>query len=370
MGEAKDDTEARRARLSVVITSYNYERYVGEAIESLLAQPDSIEIIVVDDCSTDGSRHVIGRYADRVAPVFQERNQGHGGGFNAGFARAGGDLVMFLDADDFLLPGASRIILDNYDPGVAIYHYRMRYADVAGRLSGLFPAPETPLADGDISAQLRAKGRYNGTITSGLVFSASALRNVMPMDAQAYRQGADGYLSCTAPLYGRSFASEAAISGYRLHDAQHSRFQRAYAKRARWRISHDQARYAAIREHSEKLGLPTAELFGDQDALNVRERLVSIVFEPDKHPIAEETAPSLIRTARRLAAGSGGGARRLAVWSWWTLLEAAPGPARRALLAQQIDPAARPSWLRAAAKLRRRLMGRTSATPQRRVSRA
>ena len=69
---------------SIVITNYNYERYLAEAIESALAQRwADIEVVVVDDGSSDGSRGVIERFGDRVIAVFKE-NGGQGSAFNAG----------------------------------------------------------------------------------------------------------------------------------------------------------------------------------------------------------------------------------------------------------------------------------------------
>jgi glycosyltransferase involved in cell wall biosynthesis len=91
--------------VSVVIPCYNAERWIGEAIESCLAQshaPD--EVIVVDDGSTDDSSVIIARYASRVRHVRQD-NAGAPRARNAGFALSRGEFIQFLDADDFLLPG-------------------------------------------------------------------------------------------------------------------------------------------------------------------------------------------------------------------------------------------------------------------------
>ena len=103
-------TQTARPRLSVVITCYNYAAFVADAIHSVLDQNQNVEIVVVDDCSTDTSREVISSFGDRITAVFQEVNQGHGAGFNKGFESTASDseLIMFLDADDFLLPGLCR----------------------------------------------------------------------------------------------------------------------------------------------------------------------------------------------------------------------------------------------------------------------
>src|SRR3990167_641422 len=204
-----------KTRLSVIVTNYNYARYLPHAIDSVLAQDADVDLIVVDDASTDESRSIIRSYgAGRVRPIFLERNMGQGGGFNAGYAAARGDLVLFLDADDFMLPGAASRIIQNRERGTSLYLYLMRYADEHGSLSSIHPG--RGFSSGDISELLRTNGRYNGTITSGMVFSRRRTQPIMPMETAGFRQGADGYLATLAPLYGRVKAHSQVISAYRL----------------------------------------------------------------------------------------------------------------------------------------------------------
>ena len=88
--------------VSIVVVNYNYGRFLDEAIESALAQThDRVEVIVVDDGSTDESRALIDRYGDRVVAVLKE-NGGQASALNAGFEDVSGDVVIFLDADDVL----------------------------------------------------------------------------------------------------------------------------------------------------------------------------------------------------------------------------------------------------------------------------
>src|SRR5437870_3455674 len=92
--------------VSVIITNYNYARFLRDAIESALNQThQNTEVIVVDDGSTDESRAIIVSYNGRVQPVLKN-NGGMGSTYNAGFPMAGGDIVIFLDSDDTLLPTA------------------------------------------------------------------------------------------------------------------------------------------------------------------------------------------------------------------------------------------------------------------------
>ena len=94
-------------RLSVVVDNYNYAPYLREALDSALPQlAPGDELIVVDDGSSDGSREILAGYAEdpRVHLVLQE-NQGQLAAIFNGLARAGGDLCLLLDSDDYFLPG-------------------------------------------------------------------------------------------------------------------------------------------------------------------------------------------------------------------------------------------------------------------------
>ena len=94
-------------RVSVVIPAYNSAGTVWRAIESGLAQQleAALEIIVVDDCSTDETREVLKLYDRRIRTVAMRSNRGVAAARNAGLAVARGEYVAFLDADDEFLPG-------------------------------------------------------------------------------------------------------------------------------------------------------------------------------------------------------------------------------------------------------------------------
>lgn len=90
--------------ISIVIPCFNAEKWVAEAIESCLNQTSQpLEIIVVDDGSTDGSRKILESYSDRIQTIYQA-NGGACVARNAGFRRSRGRFIQFLDADDYLLP--------------------------------------------------------------------------------------------------------------------------------------------------------------------------------------------------------------------------------------------------------------------------
>lgn len=92
-------------RVSVVVPAHNAERYLGEALSSIFAQAvRPLEVIVVDDGSTDGTAEIAAAYEPQVR-VIRQTNRGAGAARNAGIDAASGDLIAFLDADDLWTSG-------------------------------------------------------------------------------------------------------------------------------------------------------------------------------------------------------------------------------------------------------------------------
>jgi glycosyltransferase involved in cell wall biosynthesis len=96
--------------ISVVINNYNYGAFLADAIDSVLNQDlPALEIIVVDDGSTDHSKNILSSYGDKIICLFQE-NLGQSCALNSGVARSKGDIICLLDADDFFLPNKISIL--------------------------------------------------------------------------------------------------------------------------------------------------------------------------------------------------------------------------------------------------------------------
>src|SRR5919199_424046 len=104
--DQKEETSVQEPSVvSVVIPCYNQAHFLGEAIESVLAQSHPhFEIVVVNDGSTDNTSEVATRYPG--VRCIRQDNQGLSAARNSGLARSGGKYVVFLDADDRLLPEA------------------------------------------------------------------------------------------------------------------------------------------------------------------------------------------------------------------------------------------------------------------------
>jgi glycosyltransferase involved in cell wall biosynthesis len=110
--------------VTVIVPTYNYSRYICEAIDSALASslPQSeIEIIVIDDGSTDDTLEKVRAYGDRIQYVFQE-NQGKALATKVGVERARGKYIFNLDADDLFLPEKIEEVVNVFESDEEVTH--------------------------------------------------------------------------------------------------------------------------------------------------------------------------------------------------------------------------------------------------------
>ncbi len=115
-------------RLSVVIPVFNERNTVREVLDAVLAQSEDLEIVVVDDGSTDGSRDVLAEIDDpRIRVIFHERNRGKGAALRTGFESVEGEIVIVQDADLEYDPAEYPNLLAPIESGRADVVYGSRF---------------------------------------------------------------------------------------------------------------------------------------------------------------------------------------------------------------------------------------------------
>lgn len=207
--------------VSVLISNYNYDRYLKQAIDSALNQTyANLEVIVVDDGSTDDSRQVIANYGDRVMPILKQ-NGGQASAFNAGFAVSRGTLLCLLDADDVWQPTKVEQVVKatQADPDAAVIYHRVQNIDQTGHSLGQDWPPYTVIR-GNISRQVsHTGGWWPFPPSTGLSFTRSFLAQVMDIPEQEYRICADAYLADLSPFFGNVVGIDQPLSHFRIHGA-------------------------------------------------------------------------------------------------------------------------------------------------------
>jgi glycosyltransferase involved in cell wall biosynthesis len=214
-------------KVSVIISNYNYARYLPAAISSVLDQTyQDLEIVVIDDGSTDNSREVISQLQqqapDKIIPIFQP-NQGQGAAFNAGFAASSGEVMAFLDADDTWKPDKLQRVVDEFHQhptAIGVMH-SLEKISADGTL--LQTRPMTcPTLNHDLASLIIKTGNvYWFPPTSALTYRRCALEKVLPMDTQQWRICADGCLVFCTAFLGPVITIPDLLGSYRLHGENH-----------------------------------------------------------------------------------------------------------------------------------------------------
>jgi glycosyltransferase involved in cell wall biosynthesis len=204
--------------VSVILANYNYGRFLAQSIDSVLSQSyQNFELIVVDDGSSDNSREIIESYGDRLIAIFQE-NSGQGVAFNAAIARSKGEIICFLDSDDFFYPEKLAKVVSSFQKHpewVQISHAWM----MVNREDSPISRSTKTLSQGDVRKFLLKWGKYKSALTSVLAYRREAIEKVLPIPTKKakYIEWPDAYLIATVPFYGEVGFIDEPLMGYRVH---------------------------------------------------------------------------------------------------------------------------------------------------------
>jgi glycosyltransferase involved in cell wall biosynthesis len=131
-------------RVSIVIPVFNHERFIKECVDSVLSQDyPGLEIIVVDDGSTDGTPEILRNYGERVS-VLRQPNSGAARALNRGFQAARGDWIGWLSSDDLYLPGkiSAQMLTARNRPQAQLLYTDWIKIDAQGRELSRHVSPE------------------------------------------------------------------------------------------------------------------------------------------------------------------------------------------------------------------------------------
>lgn len=205
--------------ISIILCNYNYARFIGKAIKSVLEQThQSWELIIVDDGSKDDSVPVIEAFDDpRIIKVFKE-NGGQASAFNAGFEHVRGEIVCLLDSDDWWKPEKLEKVMAQHlalEGKYSIIQHNLSFWK-EGTAQGLY---KNVLPSGECFAEMKKSGNIDFFVpTTGLSFNRKALDAVMPMPETGFRICADAYLMRTAFVFDQVFSIPEALGFYRVHE--------------------------------------------------------------------------------------------------------------------------------------------------------
>jgi glycosyltransferase involved in cell wall biosynthesis len=280
--------------VSIIINNYNYDRFLVQAIDSALSQTYSqIEVIVVDDGSTDRSREMIESYGDRIIPIFQANGK-QGAAFNSGYAASTGDIILFLDSDDYLYHQAVELVVSAWQPTFAKLHYRLEVVNAEGTPLGTAAPPYShSLAHGELWRTLLEEGTYTGVSTSGNAISRHVLAQIMPIPND-YRTTADDYLSNLVPFYGEVGAIQQPLAAYRIHTTNQWALTTVSGDRFHRFVHHDLQSRNLLAQKADELGLTLPPDFDHRFHGQLWSRMASLRLDPVDHPIPADRPLPLI----------------------------------------------------------------------------
>jgi glycosyltransferase involved in cell wall biosynthesis len=254
--------------VSILISNYNYGRYIGESIQSALDQTyPNIELIVCDDGSTDNSVSVVEQYLrkDPRVRLIRKGNGGQASGFNAAFAASRGEIIALLDSDDRFLPRkVERVVADfqaHPESGFGVHRVIRTSADL--RRQGVWPM-SSPLPCGWYGTRLLQDGGILPFMppTSGLSLHRDVAQRIFPLPVEAPLVSCpDQLITRLAPLLTSVTREDEALSEYRQHGGNNHEQDRVTAASFRRDLDYCEALWGAQKRFLETMDARLSEAF-------------------------------------------------------------------------------------------------------------
>jgi glycosyltransferase involved in cell wall biosynthesis len=336
-------------KVSVIIPNYNYANFVGAAIDSALAIDwPNLEVIVVDDGSTDGSRAIIERYADRVTAIFQE-NASQSMACTNGFAQSKGDLILFLDSDDLVDPSIIRETVAVSRPGVSKVQFQMQTVDALGNSLGSFlPQYKIIPTSDQIRQWVINTTSYPSPPGSGNIYSRDLVEKVFPLFPAIHDNASDSALITVAPLFGDVIVIDKPLVSYRIHGKNQGALSSLDAKRFSVELKRAMTRSAYAQMVGNSLGITIVDQAMFQSLAIGPYRLASFCLAPALHPIHADTRMRILFDMIRAAfIPQGLPVQSIFTLITWTFLVViSPHSIAKSLILWRFAPTTRPKALK------------------------
>jgi exopolysaccharide biosynthesis glycosyltransferase PssF len=180
------DKLAMKPLITALVDTYNHERYIEQTLVSVLEQglPDEeLEVVVVDDGSTDGTASVVEKFVPRVKLV-RKKNGGQASAFNAGFAEARGEIVAILDGDDWWAKGKLTRVAEALDKNpevAAIGHGYYEFDEATKETKVRAPAARQVISLASVEATRAAIPAWGFLLMGALTVRRRVLERIMPL---------------------------------------------------------------------------------------------------------------------------------------------------------------------------------------------
>ena len=268
--------------VTVLIDTYNYGRFIEAAIDSVLSQDfprEQMEILVVDDGSTDDTEERVKKYGERVR-YFYKPNGGQASAFNFGFARARGEIVALLDADDYWLPGKLRRVAEEFEKNPElgmVYHQYAELDDATGSMKEKnFRVVSGSFKEGDDLFW------YEPHPTSCTTYRRKFLEQI-PQVPEELRILADVWIGLLIPFVAPMLAVPEILTTYRIHgkNLYYGKEEELPRESRRTRIAAVQLVMGKMRPWLEEHGFGRrADVGAFMDRLRLYEEQERFILEP------------------------------------------------------------------------------------------
>jgi glycosyltransferase involved in cell wall biosynthesis len=308
-----------------------------------------VEVIVVDDGSTDNSLEVISEFANAVT-VITQANAGQMPSCVNGFRKSCGDVIIFLDSDDALHPDVMTEIASVWSKTASKYQFQMRVIDAKGQPTGnVLPQYFSRPSSEDIRWWMTTTGAYPTPPGSGNAYPRWFVERVFGFKSDFVDRAPDSYLLAAAPACGEVVTITKLLADYRVHGLNHGAFLQLDDTRFAREIDLTRRRYRFFAEIATAEKHPVAPDALNKNLVFLCLRTASLKLRPDLHPIAEDSTLRIAVDALRAVASPQGFSRSqgMALLGWIFCVLISPPFFRRDLVSLRYVPVQRPRWLRA-----------------------